>query len=137
MLAAAMKHDLIQGIIPMSPAIMIPEQARKGEVLGARFNPEAVPEIIENKNYEWKLSGNYVRVAQMIHVENAFTGYEGPVLLVHGDADESVPVLYSMEAQKAYRNATLTVIKGDTHCYDFHLEKAVAAVRAWMMSRFC
>ena len=137
MLAAAMKHDLIQGIIPMSPAIMIPEQARKGEVLGARFNPEAVPEIIENKKYEWKLSGNYVRVAQMIHVENAFTGYEGPVLLVHGDADESVPVLYSMEAQKAYRNATLTVIKGDTHCYDFHLEKAVAAVRSWMMSRFC
>ena len=111
---------------------MIPEQARKGELLGARFNPEAVPEIIENKDYNWKLSGNYARVAQMIHVEDAFTAYEGPVLLVHGDADESVPVSCSIEAQKAYRNATLTIVKGDTHCYDYHLEDAVAAVRSWI-----
>ena len=117
----------------MSPAIMIPEQARKGELLGARFNPEAVPEIIENKDYKWKLSGNYVRVAQMIHIEDAFTGYDGPVLLVHGDTDESVPVSHSIEAQKAYKNATLTVIKGDTHCYDFHLDDAVEAVRSWMI----
>ena len=80
---------------------------------------------------------NYVRVAQMIHIEDAFTGYDGPVLLVHGDADESVLVSCSIEAQKAYKNASLTVIKGDTHCYDFHLDDAVAAVRSWMMSRFC
>jgi pimeloyl-ACP methyl ester carboxylesterase len=137
MLAAAMKHDLIKGIIPMSPAIMIPEQARKGELLGARFNPCVVPEVIENKDYKWELSGNYVRVAQMIHAEDAFAEYEGPVLLIHGDADESVPVSCSIEAQKAYRNATLSVIKGDTHCYDFHLEDAVGAVRSWIMSIVC
>ena len=136
MLAAVMKHDVIKGIIPMSPAIMIPEQARKGELLGASFNPRAVPETIMNKDFQWKLSGNYARVAQMIHVEDAFSGYAGPVLLVHGDMDESVPVIYSIEAQKAYRNASLTIIKGDTHCYDFHLEEAVSSVRSWMMSTF-
>ena len=134
MLTAAMKHDIIDGLIPMSPAIMIPEQARKGELLGASFNPFAVPEVIVNRDYKWKLSGNYARVAQMIHAEDAFTGYEGPVLLVHGDADESVPVSCSVEAQKAYRNATLTIIKGDTHCYDYHLNDAVEAVKSWMMS---
>ena len=137
MLAAAMKHDIIKGIIPMSPAIMIPEQTRKGELLGVSFNPCAIPEIIVNKDYKWKLSGNYVRVAQMIHVEDAFTGYDGHVLLVHGDKDEAVPVSYSIEAQKSYKNATLTMINGDTHCYDYHLEDAVAAVRSWMMSTFC
>ena len=73
----------------------------------------------------------------MIHVEDAFTGYEGPVLLVHGDADESVPVSHSIEAQMAYKNASLSVIKGDTHCYDYHLEDTVEAVRSWMMSTFC
>ena len=136
MLAAAMKHDIIKGLIPMSPAIMIPEQSRKGELLGASFNPYAIPEIIENKTNNWKLSGNYARVAQMIHVEDAFEGFEGPVLLLHGAADESVPVSYSIDAQKSYRDATLTIIKGDTHCYDYHLKEAVEAVRSWMMSTF-
>lgn len=137
MLAAAMKHDVIKGIIPMSPAIMIPDQARKGEILGTTFDPCKIPDRICTSDNRWQLSGNYVRVAQMIHIEDAFTGYDGPVLLVHGDADESVPVSCSIEAQKAYKNASLTVIKGDTHCYDFHLDDAVAAVRSWMTSTFC
>ena len=51
--------------------------------------------------------------------------------------DESVPVSCSIEAQKAYKNASLSVIKGDTHCYDFHLEDVVSAVRSWMTSTFC
>ena len=35
MLAAALKHDCIRGLIPMSPACMIPELARKGECRNA------------------------------------------------------------------------------------------------------
>ena len=137
MLAAAMKHDVIKGIIPMSPAIMIPEQARKGIILGTTFDPIRIPERISSLDHRWELSGNYIRVAQMIHVEDAYKGYDGPVLLIHGDADESVPVSCSIEAQKAYKNASLSVIKGDTHCYDFHLEDVVSAVRSWMTSTFC
>ena len=137
MLAAAMKHDVIKGIIPMSPAIMIPEQARKGIILGTTFDPIRIPERISSLDHRWELSGNYIRVAQMIHVEDAYKGYDGPALLIHGDADESVPVSCSIEAQKAYKNASLSVIKGDTHCYDFHLEDVVSAVRSWMTSTFC
>ena len=121
----------------MSPAIMIPEQARKGIILGTTFDPFRIPERISSLDHRWELSGNYIRVAQMIHVEDAYKGYDGPVLLIHGDADESVPVSCSIEAQKAYKNASLSVIKGDTHCYDFHLEDVVSAVRSWMTSTFC
>lgn len=62
MLAGAMEHDIIKGIIPMSPAINIPDDARNGSILGCRFNPERIPESITSDN-GWSLNGNYIRVA--------------------------------------------------------------------------
>ena len=39
------QHDAIQGIIPLSPAWMIPEGARKGPLLGQTFDPDHIPEL--------------------------------------------------------------------------------------------
>ncbi|MBQ3269678.1 MAG: alpha/beta fold hydrolase [Clostridia bacterium] len=133
MLAAALKHDCIRGLIPMSPACMIPELARKGELLGLKFDPDHVPDVLES--WDRELDGNYARVAQTIHVEEAIARYNGPTLIVHGDADEAVPVEYGIEAAKAYSNAKLVLIPGDTHCYDHHLDQVTDAVRAWLLEQ--
>ena len=135
MLAAALKNDVIKGIIPMSPGIVIPECARKGNVLGVEFDPDHVPEEIRSPK-GWVLGGNHIRVAQMIHVEDAIDRYPGPVLITHGDADDTIPFQCSVDAAKRYRNASLKIIHGDTHCYDYHLEEAVEAVRTWMMEQY-
>ena len=124
-------QDVIKGILPLSPAWMIPESARKGELLGIHFDPKHVPDELD----AWKgltLGGNYVRVAQTIHVENAIASYKGPVLIVHGDADEAVPVRYGIEAARLYDNASLVLIPGDTHCYAVHLDMVTDAVKDWM-----
>lgn len=131
MLAAALKHDVIQGLIPLSPGTVIPECARRGEMLGVAFDPEHIPDEIRSPR-GWVLGGNHVRVAQSIRVEDAIDRYDGPVLLVHGSADESIPAQASIDAAARYRNAKLVIIEGDTHCYDLHLDEAVEAVRAWM-----
>ena len=132
MLAAAMKRDVIRGLMPLSPGIVIPQCARRGEVLGVRFDPDHVPEELTFKEGA-TLSGNYVRVAQTIHVEEAIAQYRGPVLLVHGAGDLTIPVQCSIDAQKAYAQAELVVIPEDTHCYDLHLDMAVDALRNWML----
>lgn len=132
-LAAALKHEFIRGLIPLSPATMIPEQARQGELLGVKFDPDHIPEEIGGAtDKDWTLSGNYLRAAQMIHVEDAFARYQGPVLLVHADTDEAVPYSCSEEAARAYRHASLVTIPGDTHCYDYHLDMVLDAIRAWL-----
>ncbi len=135
MLAAALKRDVIKGVIPMSPAAMIPEAARRGTLLGQHFDPEHIPDIIFRTGDGRKLGGNYARAAQTIHVEEAIDKYDGPVLIVHGDADEAVPVEVGIEAAKRYKNCKLVLIPGDTHCYDNHLDQAVDAVKAWMLER--
>ncbi len=134
MLAGAMKHDVIKGIIPLSPAWMIPEEARKGTLLGQVFDPDHIPEVLPAWG-DRGLNGNYVRVAQTIHVEDAIDRYDGPVLIVHGDEDEAVPVAYGVKAAERYKNCDLKLIPGDTHCYDHHLDQVLDAVRDWMRPR--
>ncbi len=134
MLAAALKHDVIKGLIPLSPAWMIPEIARKGELLGERFDPDHIPEKLHGW-HDLDLDGNYARVAQTIHVEEAIDRYRGPVLIVHGDEDEAVPVEYGIRAAKRYADAKLVLIEGDDHCYDRHLDRVVDAVQDWLRQR--
>ena len=134
MLAGAMKRDVIRGLLVLSPAWMIPEAARNGTLLGEHFDPDHVPDELP----AWggrTLSGNYVRVAQMIRVEEAIDRYTGPVLIVHGDQDGAVPVEYGIRAAERYQNAALSLIPGDGHCYEYHLDQAVDAVISWMRER--
>ena len=134
MLAAGMRRELIRGLIPLSPAAMIPEICRRGEMLGIPFDPDNIPEEIAFDSRT--LGGNYIRVAQTIRVEDAIDRYDGPVLIVHGDDDESVPVQVGIDAANRYKNGTLKLIPGDDHCYNRHLDQVVGAVKAWMSANF-
>ena len=132
-LAAALKHEKIKALVLMSPALMIPDGARTGDLLGMKFDPDNLPEGVYLEHKEDTLGSNYIRVAQTIHVEDAIDRYTGPVLLVHGDEDMSVPVSCSTEAAKRYKNAELVIIHGEDHCYHFHLDQVVDAIRSWML----
>lgn len=134
MLAAGMKADVIRGLIPLSPAVMIPECARAGELLGVRFDPVRIPACLK----AWdgmELSGNYIRVAQTIYVEPAIDRFPGPVLVIHGDADLSVPFFYGSRAARRYQNGTLVPVSGDTHCFDRHLDRMVSALETWLRAQ--
>ncbi len=131
MLIAGMCPDKIKAIIPMSPAWMIPEYARKGDILDTKVDPVNIPdEFLQNG--ENRLSGNYVRVAQTFNVEYEIERFKGPVLVIHGDKDESVPYEYGVKAAKLYADAELVTIEGDDHCYDHHLECVTDAIKDFL-----
>ncbi|MBO4509722.1 MAG: prolyl oligopeptidase family serine peptidase, partial [Lachnospiraceae bacterium] len=127
MLIGGMCPDDFKAIIPLSPAWMIPGDAREGSVLGQQFDPKHIPQKIVSDG--WELSGDYIRVAQTIHVEDEIARYEGQVLIIHGDADETVPYSYAEKAVKLYKNATLIPIHGDDHCFTKHLNEMADALK--------
>ena len=130
-LAAGLEHDRIKALIPLSPAWKIPENTRKGLMLGKQFDPDQVPEELP----AWDRGiqgGNYIRVAQTIHVEDAIARYKGPVLLIHGEGDLSVPVEDSVELSKMYPDCTYVPIPEDTHCYDLHLDMVAETITKWV-----
>lgn len=131
MLAGAMKKEVIRAIIPLSPAAMIPEDARRGELLGQRFDLKNLPDSLE-VNEELTLGNNYIRVAQMIYVEPAIDAFTKDVLIIHGDMDEAVPYQVGVEAARRYAHAQLVTIPGDDHCYDYHLDQVTEALKTFM-----
>ena len=127
-LAAAMLRDTVKALMPLSPAYVIIDGAKNGMLLGQPFDPDNIPDELISWD-DRKLSGNYIRVAQSIDVDAAIKKYNGPVLIVHGDEDEAVPVQGSIEAAKKFSNCKLELINGDDHCYGSHLDLVVKAVQ--------
>lgn len=129
MLIGGMCPNDFKAIIPISPAWMIPEDCRKGIVLGSSFDPINIPEKVTSEEGGWWLKGDYIRVAQTIHVEDEINRFKNEVLVIHGDMDEVVPYEYGIKAEKLYNNAKLVPIKNANHCFDDHLEELKEAVR--------
>ncbi len=131
MLIGGMCRDDFKAILPLSPAWMIPEAARAGELLGIQFDPVHIPD--ELVAWDLSLSGDYVRVAQTIHVEDEIERYEGPVFIVHGDNDEAVPYSYGVKAKELYKNAKLVTVHGADHCFNGHLVELADAIKSFFI----
>ncbi len=131
MLAAALKREFIKGLIALAPSAMRPEMARNGSFFGNPFDPEQIPEEFELWGGK-RISGNFIRVAQMIHVEEAIDRYRGPVLIVVGTADSPELVESTVTSAGRYHDSTYVQIEGDTHCFDHHADRMVAAIRDWI-----
>ncbi len=130
-LAASMAPDRVKGLILRAPAFMIPRCAREGNMLGQRFDPAHIPDEVQTIK-GLTLEGNYLRVAQTIHVEDAVDRFPGPVLLLHGDEDDTVPLEDSVRAAARYQNCRLEIIPGETHHFDRHPGTMKTLIREWL-----
>lgn len=132
MLLGGMCADELKAILPLSPAWMIPENAREGIVLGNAFDHEHIPESLASES--WEISGDYIRTAQTIHVEGAISKFKGKVLIVHGDEDPIVPYSYAEKAVRLYNDAELAPIHGADHCFVGHLDELAYSIKYFFNS---
>ena len=131
MLTAGMYPDVFKAAVILSPASMVPPKAREGQLFKEEFDPERIPDELYVSDTE-KVTGDYVRAAQLLDVDGAVKRFRKPVIIVHGDEDEAIPVMFSEELAKKYNDAELVVIKGANHGYDGHLEEVYEAIRNFM-----
>ncbi len=130
-LAAGLKSESVKALIPLSPAINIWDGARNGHLFGLPFDMSKLPEDLWLPDF--RISSNYLRAARMLPVEDAVRYYTGPVLIVHGTEDESVPYSYGKDLKERYANAKLVTIEGEDHCYNRHLDQVVDAVKDFLL----
>lgn len=130
-LVAGMEADRIRGLILRAPAFMIPHGARDGEMLGRQFDSKHIPDsVVIVKGLD--LDGNYLRVAQTIHVEEAVQRFPGPVLILHGDRDDVVPLEDSKRMAGMYGQCELDVVEGEGHHFDQDPERMKTLIRDWL-----
>ena len=132
MLLGGMCADELKGLLLLSPACMIPEKAREGSVLWNSFDPDHIPEKLASES--WEISGDYIRVAQTINVEDAISRFKGRVLILHGDEDTVVPCSYSEKAAKLYSDAELIQIHGADHGFQGHIDELACSIYEFFKS---
>ena len=114
MLAAELGEDKVKSIVLMAPAGELPEDVRSGELFGAKFDPDNVPEYIQIFT-GLKIGRAFLETTQTVPVYEASEGYAGPVLIVHSQDDQLVPYKYGQRFLQIYPQAQLETLHGYDH----------------------
>lgn len=103
-LAAARKRNHISNLVLFYPAFCIPDDARTGKMMFAKFNPENIPDTL--RCGPMKLGSRYVTDVIDMNPYDSIKDYQGEVLIVHGAEDKVVDVSYSVRAFETYDQNT-------------------------------
>lgn len=110
--AAGMQKEIL-ALILFYPALCIPDDTRKGQMMFARFDPENIPE--QMKCGPMMLGRCYAESVIGMDAIEETAKYDGPVLLLHGTEDFIVNVSYARRAAEAYPHGTYREIPGAGH----------------------
>lgn len=133
--AAEMKEE-VDALILLYPALCIPDDARSGEMMFAKFDPQNVPETF------WcgpmKLGRRYVTDVIEMDPYEIINQYTGKVLIIHGNQDETVDISYALRAVETYSqagaDAELKIIDEGGHMFfrPTHAYKALGYIREYV-----
>lgn len=110
-LAGVKRENDIQRLILYYPALCIPDDARRGCIIGTKIDPENIPEKFFGLFI--LLSKKYVLDAKSIEPYEQICKFKKEVFIVHGTDDKLVNIEYSRKAASLYPNCKLTEIPGD------------------------
>ena len=133
--AAEMKEE-VDALILLYPALCIPDDARSGEMMFAKFDPQNVPETF------WcgpmKLGSQYVTDVIEMDPYEIINQYTGKVLIIHGNQDETVDISYALRAVETYSQAgadvEMKIIDEGGHMFfrPIHAYKALGYIREYV-----
>jgi len=101
-LVAAKNKYPIQKLCLFYPALCIPDDARAGKMMAAKFDPANVPEKLNCG--PMKLGKCYVTDVLNMDPFQEIKSYNGQVCIVHGTADKIVNIDYAKRAEEAYKS---------------------------------
>lgn len=110
-LTAPEVEDKIERIVLYYPALCIPDDARAGNVIGTKIDPENVPETF--RAIVFKVGKKYPLDSMKLDPYKEICGFKKPVFIVHGKEDKIVNIDYSRRAAKLYPDCTLKEVHGD------------------------
>lgn len=132
-LVAAKHPGLVNSLIMFYPALCIPDDARAGKMMFAKFDPANIPEVF--RCGPMKLGRCYPAAVLDMDSNAEICSYTGPVLIVHGTKDKIVSLDYSRRAQAAYKNVQLYFIEGGSHGFSKkHDVSAIAYLKQFLQS---
>jgi alpha/beta superfamily hydrolase len=131
-------------------SVLAYEKQVKVIVLWAPVTKAKIPGSLKNQDYEkelkekgyiiyrkegreYKLPKEYIEERQSVNQQAILSKLKCPVMIIHGDEDDSVPLQHSEEAmQYLTKESKLEVIKKGSHNLDESLDQVMALSAKWL-----
>jgi len=119
-LTAAELKEKVEKLVLFYPALCIPDDARAGKMMFAKFDPKNPPEFF--RCGPMKLGRKYITDVIEMDPFEEIAHYSGKVLIVHGTDDKIVAMRYAEKAEQAYTarsvgSVELQFIDGGGHMF--------------------
>lgn len=103
---AAHRLSDVKGLVLWYPAFVIPEDSKRRYKEG------------NSTCFGLELSPDFNKIAMNIDIYLEISSYKNPVIIIHGNMDEIVPISYSEKAIETYSNSKVVVIDGAGHGFN-------------------
>lgn len=103
-LTAAKINNHVSKLVLFYPALCIPDDARAGKMMFAKFDPNNIPDLINCG--PMKLGKCYVEDVIKLDPYREIETFTGDVLIIHGTKDDLVNISYAEKAYDTYVNET-------------------------------
>lgn len=119
-----------------------PVTDKKEKYLEYKFGPGQAEEleekgfiIREKRGREFKIPKEYFEERESLDQKELLSKIRCPVLIIHGDADESVPLEWSKTALTMLpEGSDLEIIEGEGHLFDNAMSKVADLTKEWFES---
>ncbi|MBP5352455.1 MAG: alpha/beta fold hydrolase [Alphaproteobacteria bacterium] len=134
MLAGELGTDKIKSLVLLAPAAVLRDNMANGEMFGVKFTTFFLPPYIEIFG-GYKVGRNYLKTARDLPIYETSAKYQGPVLIVHGTADNLVPYTYSERYHEIYHQSELRLLENFDHGFSANLAQTAGIVTDFLFNR--
>ena len=131
MTAGELGTDSVKAVVLLAPAAVLREDAIRGNTMGANFDPLDPPEKVKLFNGLY-LGGTYIRSAFSLPIYETAAKYQGPAMMIHGNADHIVPYTYSERYHHIWPNSRLVILDHFDHGFSQNQWRAAELVAEFL-----
>ena len=133
-LSEELGEPAFKAVALMAPAAVLRDDAIRGSTMGKSYNPFDPGEYVEL----WgglKLGGKYIRTAFSLPIYETAAKYQGPALIVHGNADRVVPYTYGECFHQIWPKSELVIQEYFDHGFSQNIYRSTSIVSDYLLNQ--
>ena len=134
LLSEELGEPAFKAVALMAPAAVLRDDAIRGNTMGKQYDPFDPGEYVEL----WgglKLGRQYIRTAITLPIYETAARYQGPALIIHGNADRVVPYTYGERFHKIWPESELVIQEYFDHGFSQNIYRTTDIVSGFMIKQ--
>lgn len=125
MLAGELGARRIHSLLLLAPAAVLRDDGLRGYMFWVKYDPVNVPDSLVIYDGKRVMGREYLETSKHFPIYETSCRYTGPVYIMHGMDDMSVPYTYGLRYHEQYRNSRLELLPGLDHKFNPERQKTV------------